>query len=101
MVAAFGDAFDDFFFGGGRLMSLGVGLDKELGEEFGGGFDEFDEFGVPFVVCLCVCVRVCVCVGVCLCVGVCACVWFVRMVVCARAAVVSCLCCACNSGSRR
>ena len=27
------------------LMSLGVGLERELGDEFGVGFDEFDEFG--------------------------------------------------------
>ena len=34
------------------LMSLGVGLEHELGDEFGVEFDEFDEFGVRF---LCVC----------------------------------------------
>ena len=32
-------------------MSLGVGLEQELGDEFGGGFDEF-EFGGRFLVCL-------------------------------------------------
>ena len=57
---------------GVRSMSLGVGLDQELGDEFdgdfdefgrgfadstfadefGGDFDEFDEFGGAFVVCL-------------------------------------------------
>ena len=34
------------------LMNLGVGFERELGDEFGGGFDEFDEFGGPFSVCL-------------------------------------------------
>ena len=34
------------------LMSLGVGLEQELGDEFGVEFDEFDEFGVRF---LCAC----------------------------------------------
>ena len=33
-------------------MSLGVRLKQELGDEFGGDFDEFDEFGGAFVVCL-------------------------------------------------
>ena len=33
-----------------RLMSLGVGLEKGLGGEFGGDFDEFDEFGGHFLV---------------------------------------------------
>ena len=33
-------------------MSLGVRLEQELGDEFGGDFDDFDEFGVAFVVCL-------------------------------------------------
>ena len=28
-----------------RLMSLAVGLEQELVDEFGGDFDEFDEFG--------------------------------------------------------
>ena len=44
---------------GGRLMSLGVllmslgaGFEQELGDEFGGDCDEFDEFGV---ISLCVC----------------------------------------------
>ena len=44
---------------GGRLMSLGVllmslgaGFEQELGDEFGGDFDEFDEFGGHFLVCL-------------------------------------------------
>ena len=35
-----------------RLMSLGVGLEQGLGDEFGVDFDEFDEFGGVFVVCL-------------------------------------------------
>ena len=35
---------------GVRLMSLGVGLEKELRDEFGGDFDEFDEFGGHFLV---------------------------------------------------
>ena len=34
------------------LMSLGVGLEHELRDEFGVDFDEFDEFGGAFVVCL-------------------------------------------------
>ena len=38
---------------GVRLMSLGVGLEQELGDEFGVDFDEFDEFGGAFVVCVC------------------------------------------------
>ena len=29
-------------------MSLGVGLEHELGDEFGVDFDEFDEFGGAF-----------------------------------------------------
>ena len=33
-------------------MSLAVGLEQELGDEFGGDFDEFDEFGGHFLVCL-------------------------------------------------
>ena len=33
-------------------MSLGVGFERELRDEFGGDFDEFDEFGGPFSVCL-------------------------------------------------
>ena len=37
---------------GVRLMSLGVGLEQDLGDEFEGDFDEFDEFGGAFVVCL-------------------------------------------------
>ena len=36
---------------GVRLMSLGVGLKQELGDEFGCDFDEFDEFGGVFSVC--------------------------------------------------
>ena len=32
-------------------MSLGVGLENGLGDEFGGDFDEFDEFGGHFLVC--------------------------------------------------
>ena len=32
-------------------MSLGVGLEEELRDEFGGDFDEFDEFGGQFLVC--------------------------------------------------
>ena len=35
-----------------RLMSLGWVWKKQLGDEFGGDFDEFDEFGVVFVVCV-------------------------------------------------
>ena len=31
------------------LMSLGVGLEHELGDEFGVEFDAFDEFGGAFV----------------------------------------------------
>ena len=34
------------------LMSLGVGLEQELGDEFEGDVDEFDEIGCVFVVCL-------------------------------------------------
>ena len=37
---------------GVRLMSLGVGWGQGLGDEFGVDFDEFDEFGVVFVVCV-------------------------------------------------
>ena len=33
-------------------MSLAVALEEELGDEFGGVFDEFDEFGGHFLVCL-------------------------------------------------
>ena len=40
-----GEAFDEF---GAR----GVGLEEELGDEFGSDFDEFDEFGGHFLVCL-------------------------------------------------
>ena len=29
-------------------MSLAVDLEEELGDEFGGDFDEFDEFGGSF-----------------------------------------------------
>ena len=35
---------------GVRLMSLGVRLRQELGDEFGGDFHEFDEFGGHFLV---------------------------------------------------
>ena len=43
----------------GRLMSLGVGLGQELGDEFGVEFDEFGEFwGVCFL-CVC-CIQRCV-----------------------------------------
>ena len=42
MLAAFGDVVDVF---GVLLMSLGVRLKQELEDEFGGDFDEFDEFG--------------------------------------------------------
>ena len=35
-----------------RLVSLGVGLDRSLESEFGGDFDEFDEFGGRFLVWL-------------------------------------------------
>ena len=34
------------------LMSLGVGWEQELGDEFEGDVDEFDEFGGVFAVCL-------------------------------------------------
>ena len=34
------------------LMSLGVGLEQELGDEFEGDVDEFDEFGLC-VLCVC------------------------------------------------
>ena len=37
------------------LMSLGVGLEQELGDEFGVDFDEFDEFGGAFVWCFLAC----------------------------------------------
>ena len=37
---------------GVRLMSLGVGLEEDLTDEFGGDADEFDEFGV-ILLCLC------------------------------------------------
>ena len=37
---------------GVRLESLSVHLKQELGEEFGGDFDEFDEFGGAFSACL-------------------------------------------------
>ena len=37
---------------GVRLMTLAVGLEEELGNEFGREFDEFDEFGGHFLVCL-------------------------------------------------
>ena len=37
---------------GARLMSLAVGLEEELAGEFGGDFDEFDEFGGHSLVCL-------------------------------------------------
>ena len=37
---------------GACLMSLAVGLERELGDEFEGDFDEFDEFGGNFLVCL-------------------------------------------------
>ena len=37
---------------GVRLVSLAVGLEEEFGDEFGGDFDEFDEFGGHFFVCL-------------------------------------------------
>ena len=33
-------------------MSWAVALEEELGDEFGGGFDEFDEFGGHLLVCL-------------------------------------------------
>ena len=34
------------------LMTLGVWLERELEDEFGGDFDEFDELGCVFCVCL-------------------------------------------------
>ena len=43
VVAAFGDAFDE---------CLGVGLEPDLGNEFGVDFDEFDELGGTRVVYL-------------------------------------------------
>ena len=36
---------------GVRLMTLGVGSRRSFGDEFGGDFDEFDEFGGRFLVC--------------------------------------------------
>ena len=37
-------------------MSLGVGLEQEVGDELEGGFGEFDEFGGAFAVfCCCSC----------------------------------------------
>ena len=33
-------------------MSLAVDLEEELGDEFGGDFDEFDEFGGRLLVVL-------------------------------------------------
>ena len=36
----------------GFLVSLGAGLEQELGDEFEGDFDEFDEVGGAFAVCL-------------------------------------------------
>ena len=35
----------------GALDELGGAFDDELGAEFGGGFDEFDERGGHFLVC--------------------------------------------------
>ena len=49
MLAAFGDAFDEF---GGVFGEFGVGLEQDLGNDFGVDFDEFDEFGGAFAVCL-------------------------------------------------
>ena len=37
-----------FFLGGVRLMSLGMALETELGDEFGRDFDELDEFWGAF-----------------------------------------------------
>ena len=37
---------------GVRLLSLGMALETELGDEFGSDFDEFDELGGHFLVCL-------------------------------------------------
>ena len=48
MLVALRDAVDEF--GGVVLMSLGVGLEQELGDEFGSDFDELGEFGVHFLV---------------------------------------------------
>ena len=39
---------------GAQLMSLPECFEEELGDEFGGGFDEFDEFGGHY---LCVCEK--------------------------------------------
>ena len=36
---------------GAGLMSLAVGSEEDLGDEFGGDFDEFDEFGGRSLVC--------------------------------------------------
>ena len=49
MFARKGAEFDEF--GGRVLMSLGVGLEKGLFDEFGAVLDEFDEFGGHFLVC--------------------------------------------------
>ena len=49
MFARKGGACDEF---GVRLMSFGVGLKQDLGDEFGGDFDECEEFGGHFLVCL-------------------------------------------------
>ena len=37
---------------GVRLMNLAAGLEKGLGDEFAAVFDEFDELGGHFLVCL-------------------------------------------------
>ena len=51
---------------GVRSMTLGVGLEQQLGAEFGGDFSEFDEFVGAFAVCLCflhATARVRLCIG--------------------------------------
>ena len=51
---------------GVRSMTLGVGLEQELGDEFGGDFSELDEFGGAFAVCFCflhASARVRLCIG--------------------------------------
>ena len=46
-LMSLGGAFDEF-----GPNSLGVRLEQGLGDEFGVEFDEFDEFGGHFRVCL-------------------------------------------------
>ena len=47
-------------------MTLGVSLEQELGDEFGGDFSELDEVGGAFAVCFCflhASARVRLCIG--------------------------------------